>query len=270
MKRTMVWAGLAAGAVGAGLWAKKKYAPGVSLAPAISPSQVPLVVPGRVAVERVLGTTDPTAPLPLVLALHGVSADETQLAPYVLSDTPVRVVFLRGGLASGRGFQWFRARIKGPSAAFVAQLSQTAADVLAALDTIASQRAVSRRIVLGYSQGAHLAWWLATTGRLDHVIAVSGALPPGVPLPRSGSTTRIEAAHGTRDPVVPFSAGQATARMFEAAGYPVRFTSITLASHALSGIGHTIAPALAAALRPHGNTAARPFGLRFGTRLAPR
>jgi hypothetical protein len=58
--------------------------------------------------------------------------------------------------------------------------------------------------------------------------------------------------------------------MFEAAGYPVRFTSITLAGHALSGIGHTIAPALAAALHPPGSPSARPLGLRFVTRSPPR
>jgi hypothetical protein len=75
------------------------------------------------------------------------------------------------------------------------------------------------------------------------VIADSGALPPGVPLPRTSSTVRIEAAHGTRDPVIPFAAGQATARLFEAAGYRVHFSPVQLAGHALSGTGHTVARA---------------------------
>ena len=261
MKRAIMWTGLAAGVIGTGVWARRRFAPDAKLALTTEPPQVPLMVPGRVAVERVMGAADPSSELPLVVALHGVSADEAQLAPFILTDQPVRVVLLRGGLASGRGFQWIKARYKDPPAVFLEQVAQGAADVLAAIDTIASQRPVSKRIVLGYSQGAHLAWWLATTGRVDHVIAVSGALPAGVPLPRSSSTVRTEAAHGTRDPVIPFAAGQATAKLFEAAGYTVRFTSVSLAGHALSGIGHTIAPALQAALRPPSAAAPRPWAL---------
>ena len=263
MKRAIMWTGLAAGMIGTGVWAKRRFAPDLKFALPVEPSQVPLLVPGRVAVERVLGAADPSAALPLVVALHGVAADEAQLAPFILTDQPVRVVLLRGSLTSGRGFQWFTARYKDAPAVFLEQVAQAAAGVLAAIDAIASQRPVSQRIVLGYSQGAHLAWWLATTGRVDHVIAVSGALPPGVPVPRTSSTARIEAAHGTRDPVIPFAAGQATARLFEAAGYQVHFSPVQLAGHALSGTGHTVAPALRAALRPASVSPARPWGLKF-------
>ena len=34
-------------------------------------------------------------------------------------------------------------------------------------------------LVLGYSQGGHVAWLLAATGRFEVVIPVSGALAPG-------------------------------------------------------------------------------------------
>jgi hypothetical protein len=61
----------------------------------------------------------------------------------------------------------------------------------------------------------------------------------------------------SRDPVIPFAAGQATARLFEAAGYRVHFSPIQLAGHALSGTGHTVAPALRAVLQPASVTPAR-------------
>ncbi|MEZ4437084.1 MAG: alpha/beta fold hydrolase [bacterium] len=195
------------------------------------------------AVERVIGGEE-RGPLPLVLVLHGVGADETQLAPYVSADRPTRFVFLRGTLASGRGYQWFAARFKGDAPTFAAQLYRATAEVLQALDAIASQREIARTVVLGYSQGAHVAWWLATTGRVDRVIAVSGALPAGMRPPAARRPPQIEALHGTRDLVVPFAAGQATARAFEAAGYPVRFRPLRLGGHSLSSIGQEVAPAI--------------------------
>ena len=91
MKRAIMWTGLAAGMLGAGVWARRKFALDGKFALPVEPSQVPLLVPGRVAVERVLGAADPSAALPLVVALHGVAADEAQLAPFILTDQPVRV-----------------------------------------------------------------------------------------------------------------------------------------------------------------------------------
>ena len=129
MKRAIMWTGLAAGVIGTGVWARRRFAPDAKLALTTEPPQVPLMVPGRVAVERVMGAADPSSELPLVVALHGVSADEAQLAPFILTDQPVRVVLLRGGLASGRGFQWIKARYKDPPAVFLEQVAQGAADV---------------------------------------------------------------------------------------------------------------------------------------------
>lgn len=249
MKRTVVLGGLAAaGVVGAGIWLKRQAAQQPQLLPVEPDSQVPLVVPERVAVERVFGGGDIGTPLPLVLLLHGVGADETQLGPYVISDRPMRLVFLRGGLPGGNGFQWFRARYQSNGAEFLTDVSRAATEVLTVLDQIAAQRRVTERIVVGYSQGAHVAWWLATTGRVDRVVAVSGALPPSFKPPRPPRPVRIEAVHGLRDPVIPHSAGKATARAFQAAGYPVRLTTLRLAGHGLSGMGDALAPALARAL----------------------
>ncbi|MFY0534044.1 hypothetical protein [Nannocystis pusilla] len=96
--------------------------------------------------------------------------------------------------------------------------------------------------------GAHIAWWLATTGRVDRVVAMSGALPASFKPPRPSRPVRVEAVHGMRDPVIPYSAGEATARAFQAAGYPVRMTTLRLAGHGLSSMGAALAPALERAL----------------------
>ena len=56
-------------------------------------------------------------------------------------------------------------------------VSRTASEIVTVLDQIATQRLYTERIVVGYSQGAHVAWWLATSGRVDRVVAMSGALP---------------------------------------------------------------------------------------------
>ncbi|MCY0994785.1 dienelactone hydrolase family protein [Nannocystis sp. ILAH1] len=186
--------------------------------------------------------------MPLVLLLHGVGADETQLGPYVSSNRPMRLVFLRGGLASGNGFQWFRARYKGNAAQLLSDVSRAASEIVTVLDQIATQRLYTERIVVGYSQGAHIAWWLATTGRVDRVVAMSGALPASFKPPRPSRAVRIEAVHGMRDPVIPYGAGDATARAFQAAGYPVHMTTLRLAGHGLSSMGAALAPAIERAL----------------------
>lgn len=252
MKRMVVGGLAAAGVVGAGVWLNRQAVKEALFASEPDP-QVPLVLPGRVAVERLFGGGDARTKVPLVLVLHGVGADETQLAPYVLSDRPMRLVFLRGGLASGNGFQWFRSRFRDNAAAFLSDVSRAAAEIVTVLDQIATQRFYTERIVVGYSQGAHIAWWLATTGRVDRVVAMSGALPVSFKPPRLPRPVRIEAVHGIRDPVIPYSAGQATTRAFQAAGYPVRLTAQRLAGHGLSGMGDALAPALARVL---GNSAA--------------
>ena len=199
-----------------------------------------------------------------VLVLHGVGADETQLAPHILTDRPMRVVLLRGGMASGNGFQWFGARYQDSAATFLADVSRAAGDVLAALDHIAAQRRITERIVVGYSQGAHLAWWLATSGRVDRVIALSGAMPASFKPPRPPRAVRIEAVHGLRDTVIPHGAGQTTTRNFQAAGYAARLTTMRLAGHGLSAMGDALAPALARVFTDGAvGLAARPVAMRM-------
>ena len=132
-----------------------------------------------------------------------------------------------------------------------------AAQILRVADTIASQRAVTRTLVLGYSQGGHVAWLLAATGRFEVVIPVSGALAPGFqPPPPMGATT-ILALHGEDDRTLPATAGAATFRAFSVAGYKGDFSRVK-AGHALATIGKHIAPLLTATLSPQAARATGP------------
>jgi dienelactone hydrolase len=66
----------------------------------------------------------------------------------------------------------------------MAEVEAMAAQILCVADTIASQRAVTRTLVLGYSQGGHVAWLLAATGRFEVVISVSSRRAFSRPRPR--------------------------------------------------------------------------------------
>ena len=137
------------------------------------------------------------------------------------------------------------------------------AQIIRVADTIASQRAVTRTLVLGYSQGGHVAWLLAASGRFDVVLPVSGALAPGYqPPPPMGATT-IHALHGEDDRTLPATAGAATFRAFSAAGYKGDFSRVQ-AGHALTTLGKHIAPLLTDTLSPQSaRTPAVTIPIRF-------
>jgi pimeloyl-ACP methyl ester carboxylesterase len=134
-----------------------------------------LRVPGFPVLERITGGVDPAQPMPLVLVLHGIGGSEEQLVPYTNLKVPARLVYVRGPVPNGteRGRQllqgpFHRRGIHGRGR------GHGGADRLRR-----RQRAVTRTLVLGYSQGGHVAWLLAASGRFDVVLPVSGALAPG-------------------------------------------------------------------------------------------
>ena len=207
-----------------------------------------LSVPGFAVLERITGGIDPAQPMPLVLVLHGIGGNEAQLDPYTRVKVPARLVHVRGPVSTrGGGYSYFAARFNAP--AFMAEAASAAAEILRVADTVASQRAVTRTLVLGYSQGGHIAWLLAGTGRFDIVIPVSGALAASYqPPPPTGRTT-IHAIHGEDDRTLPATASAATFRAFTAAGYRGDYKRVH-AGHALTTIGDFIAPILSASIDP--------------------
>jgi len=218
------------------------------------PSPTPnlsLRVPGFPVLERITGGVDPAQPMPLVLILHGIGGSEEQLVPYTSLKVPARLVYVRGPISNGvgpnAGYSYFNARFA--ATGFMAEAEVMAAQLVRVADTIASQRAVTRTLVLGYSQGGHLAWLLATTGRFDVVLPVSGALVPGYQPPPPTGITTIHALHGEDDRALPATAGAVTFRAFSTAGYKGDFSRVP-AGHALMTLGKHIAPLLTAPLTP--------------------
>ena len=207
-----------------------------------------LSVPGFAVLERITGGIDPAQPMPLVLVLHGIGGNEAQLDPYTRIKVPARLVHVRGPMSTrgSGGYSYFAARFNAPT--FMAEAASAAAEILRVADTVASQRAVTRTLVLGYSQGGHIAWLLAGTGRFDIVLPVSGALAASYQPPPTGRTT-IHAIHGEDDRTLPATASAATFRAFTAAGYRGDYKRVH-AGHSLTTIGDFIAPILSASIDP--------------------
>lgn len=259
MKRTTIALAASATVAGAALglraWMRNQVAASL---PAPTPN-LSLRVPGFPVLERITGGVDPAQPMPLVLLLHGIGGSEEQLVAYTNLKVPARLVYLRGPVSFGSGANAARSFLKARYATpgFMEEAQAMVPQIIRAADTIASQRAVTRTLVLGYSQGGHVAWLLAGTGRFDLVFPVSGALLPGFqPPPPTGRTT-IHALHGEDDRTLPASAGAATFRAFSTAGYPGDFSRVK-AGHSLTTLGKHIAPLLTATLSPP--PAARPSG----------
>jgi predicted esterase len=256
MKRTTIALAASATVAGAALglraWMRNQVAASL---PAPTPN-LSLRVPGFPVLERITGGVDPAQPMPLVLLLHGIGGSEEQLVAYTNLKVPARLVYLRGPVSSGvTAHSFLKARFATPG--FMEEAQAMVPQIIRAADTIASQRAVTRTLVLGYSQGGHVAWLLAGSGRFDVVFPVSGALLPSFqPPPPTGRTT-IHALHGEDDRTLPATAGAATFRAFSAAGYPGDFSRVK-AGHSLATLGKHLAPLLTATLSPP--PAARPIG----------
>ena len=108
---------------------------------------------------------------------------------------------------------------------------QASADALTALIRAENARGIaSSRIVLaGFSQGGAMALHIATrfAEKLAGVIALSCYLPLALRFASERSSanlaTPIFMAHGTQDPVLPFSMGDESRRVLEGTGYRIEW-----------------------------------------------
>jgi phospholipase/carboxylesterase len=97
-------------------------------------------------------------------------------------------------------------------------------------DLIARERTGARVVVVGFSQGAMLAVDVAFTLRPspDAVVVGSGALLGRARLEpwfEASREVRVLVAHGRRDPIVPFLAGEVLRDALVGAGVRVRFVA---------------------------------------------
>ncbi len=215
-------------------------------APPVAPPEPPpwSTAAGLAYREVVLGTDDPSQPLPMVVAIHGLGDDPDNFR-HVLDHfvEPVRVILPRGIDAyEGGGWSWFPVRARDPDVTALAEGIGKAADHIATgLRELRTTRPTKGLpIVTGFSQGGMLTFALAV-GHPDvvgHAVAVGGWLPPPlIPGDKGKGTTypQIHALHGTTDVAVPLPPTQAAIEALQGAGF-----GVTL--HTYEGVGHMIPP----------------------------
>src|SRR5262249_26887134 len=158
-------------------------------------------------------------PSPLLVLLHGIGADENDLAPLAAHlDGRLRVVSLRAPRPWSPGHAWFDLdfRADGTIIPDVVQARATLADLTRWLAQAPGRYRTDdhRTYVLGFSQGAMMALGVLRTvpERLAGVIALSGRAPEGLfpeVAPRAAiAKVPLLVAHGTADQVLAVQNGR--------------------------------------------------------------
>ncbi len=182
-------------------------------------------------------------PRHLAVLLHGVGDRADAFAPVARALAPAApsadLVVLDGFHpwdGGGDGRQWFS--LQGiTDENRPARVAAAAAEVGPFLDAELARRGLApeRLVLVGFSQGAILASWLAIhrSPRPAALVALSGrvARDPGAP---SGPPFPALIAHGERDGVVPFAELAPAARALEAAGAKVDRRVYPTAGHEIT------------------------------------
>lgn len=181
---------------------------------------------------------------PLLVLLHGVRGNELGMqAVAEAMDPRFLALSIRGPHQSGpEAFRWFD--VKFTTRRLLIDSAEAEASRCAVLqfinDAVMGFGADPRRVyLLGFSQGATLAWSLALTApqRLRGVVGIAGrVLPEVAPLAAPATALRhltVLIQHGQRDPVVDPARGRATRDLFAALGLMLGYREYD-AAHELS------------------------------------
>jgi phospholipase/carboxylesterase len=221
-------------------------------APAPAPSE-PAVAPANVDelprageihyLEFVTAGADPKAPLPMIIAIHGLG-DSPQGFRSLLEefDRPARVILPRALDAYEEGWSWFPIRARDNDVEALARGISHAADKLApAIAELTRERpTIGKPIVTGFSQGGMLSFELA----VHHGELFSAALPIGGWLPeplwpaadaKPGEAPPITAFHGDADAAVRYEPTKLAVDRLRELGYRVELETYV-------GVGHMISP----------------------------
>lgn len=197
-------------------------------------------------------------PLPLIVGLHGLG-DEPENFLELLRTLPLRarLAAARALTPYGQGYAWLPPSRPHNIDERAPAVQQAAARLTPALAALAAARPTcGRPIVIGFSQGAMVAYGLAAGPQpaLGAVFPIAGYLPPSlIPNRAPAVAPRIVAMHGTADSVVSFRDDQGSIRALERAGYPIELRSY-------SGIGHTVSAQMRMELGELVRSAARAMG----------
>ena len=179
----------------------------------------------------------------LMVLLHGVGASGSGLLPLARALAPAvpdALILVPEGFhafeGGGAGRQWFSVRgvteQNRPG-----RVRQAGEEVSRWLDQALAARGLApeRLILVGFSQGAILANWLALHRRPSPlaVVALSGRLAEEGPARADMTQARVLLVHGAQDAVMPVSLVDEAARGLEARGARVRV-------RVLPTLGHTV------------------------------
>lgn len=164
---------------------------------------------------------DPDKKYPTIFTLHGKGSNEKNMFGLVapVSDDFI-IVSIRGNLTLGAGYQYYELKSLGNP---IREMFDQAAQQLQAFIHYATEKYpidVTKRYLLGFSQGAILSMTLALTmgEQLKVIVALNGYVPEFVkteyPL-KSVKDVSVFISHGEFDSVFPIRIGHETAAYFE-------------------------------------------------------
>ena len=193
-------------------------APAKQAPPPPSPPPAPQPAPGLSQIggleylEFTTAGAAADAPLPMLVAIHGLGDEPVNFANLVRDlPVPARVIVPRAIDTYEPGWSWFPLRARDPDVEGLAKGMMLAANVIAAsVAALAAQRPTKGKpVVTGFSQGGMLSFALATkhSQLFSAAVPVSGWLPP--PLwPGEGASAAtmppVIALHGTEDPALKY------------------------------------------------------------------
>jgi phospholipase/carboxylesterase len=173
----------------------------------IAPADLTGEIAGVHVIERTLGGALASERLPVVVALHPLDGDPTGFFDLLGTYPKKARLVLPYGQPSGGGYRWFDFN-PGSGTSGLPGAVERVAGVLRVLATRAERPTEGLPIVLGFSQGAMVAYALAVRhpDLVRGVIPISGMLAPTL-IPDTGSAGQrrppVLAFHGSQDPVFP-------------------------------------------------------------------
>jgi len=179
----------------------------------------------------------------LILFLHGVGADAASfqgLAQALAPGLPQAQLLVPDGFqpfdGGGAGRQWFSLRGV-TDANRPARVRAAAEEVSRYADAELARRGLAgdRLVVVGFSQGAIVAAWLALHRRPAPaaVVLLSGRVAEEAAPVAGAVATPVLVAHGAQDPVMPVALAEASARTLTAWGARVT-------TRLYPGLGHEV------------------------------
>lgn len=195
-------------------------------------------------VERVTGGANPEAPLPMIVAVHGLGdKPETFIRVFEGLDFPARVIAPRATDRYGNGYSWFVIGAQALDDQTLVDGLEDAAETVTLWTArmIRKRPTVGKPILTGYSQGGMIAFAAAAKypALFQAIYPISGLLPASL-LPDQVENTailpRIRAFHGQADTRVPYAEADRAIAKLRAIGYDAAIRGYPDVPHRLTAV----------------------------------